>query len=280
MAETSAVLRSAGLEGLECHNARASEHNQRYVEYLYRRLQRRGFLRRDCQRMVNQDRNIFAACMVANGDADAMVTGLTRSFAACFDPITRVLDPKPGRTLFGLSVLVVRGRTVFIADSTVHVTPEPEELADIAIESAMRAHQMGHEPRVAFLSFSNFGQPMRERVQHVRAAVEVLDGRGVDFEYDGEMTAEVALDDALRRRLYPFCRLSGPANVLIMPGLHAANIGAKLLQQLAGGTVIGPLLIGLEKPVQVVQMGATVNELVTAAALASHDAILAERGGG
>jgi len=206
-----------------------------------------------------------------------MVTGLTRAFAVCFDEISRVIDPQPDHVLYGLSILVLRGRTVFIADTTVNEFPTPVQLADIAIQTATNARLMGHEPRVALLSFSNFGQPMRERAQHVRDAIKLLDERGVDFEYDGEMTAEVALDFELKQRLYPFCRLSGPANVLIMPALHAANIGAKLLQKLGGATLVGPLLIGLEKPAQVVQMGATVSEIVTAAAIASHDAIQVER---
>jgi len=259
---------------LEIHNARLSDSNRRYTEYLYSRLQRRGLLERDCQRMVNQDRNTFAALMVAMGDAHAMVTGLTRSFAPSFDEVSRVIGARPGHRVFGLSVVVTRHRTVLISDTTVHERPTPEELADIAIQSAAKAREMGHEPRVALLSFSNFGQPMRERAQHVRDAVALLDERRVDFEYDGEMTAEVALDHDLMRRLYPFARLSGPANVLVMPALHAANIGAKLLQKMAGGQVIGPLLIGLEKPAQIVPMGATVADIVNAAALAAHDSLM------
>ncbi len=276
--ETMAAAGLAHVDDLEIHNAKVSKNNARYAEFLYERLQRRGSLQRDCQRMVNQDRNIFAACMLANGDADAMVTGLTRSFAVCFDEISRVIDPLPDHVLYGLSILVARGRTVFIADTTVNEFPSPVQLADIAVQTATKARLMGHEPRVAFLSFSNFGQPMRERAQHVRDAIALLDERDVGFEYDGEMSADVALDFELKQRLYPFCRLSGPANVLIMPALHAANIGAKLLQKLGDATLVGPLLIGLEKPAQVVQMGATVNETVTAAAIAAHDAIQAERG--
>ena len=271
-----AAKQAVGLEGaaeLEIHDPRASPHNDRYTGFLYRRLQRLGFLERDCRRMVNQDRNLFAACMVACGDADAMVTGLTRSFPACFSKIVRVIDPLPGRFVFGLTIIALRNRTVFIADTTVIERPDAGQLADIAMHSAAQARLWGHEPRVALLSFSNFGYPMRDRVQHVRDAVTILEERGADFEFDGEMTAEVALDEDVRRRLYPFCRLSGPANVLIMPGLHAANIGAKLLQKLGGGAVIGPLLIGLAKPVQIVQMGATVNDMVTAAALAAHNAL-------
>jgi malate dehydrogenase (oxaloacetate-decarboxylating)(NADP+) len=260
-------------DGLEIHNARLSDANHRYTDYLYRRLQRRGTLQRDCQRMVNQDRNVFAALMVAQGDADAMVTGLTRSFATCYKDITTVIDTRNHQRAFGVSVVVTRKQTVFIADTTVNELPTSEELVEIAIQTAAKARQMGHEPRVAFLSFSNFGQYMRGRAEHVRDAVALLDQRHIDFEYDGEMSADVALDHDLMRRLYPFCRLSGPANVLIMPALHAANIGAKLLQKMGGGQLIGPLLIGLDKPAQVVQMGASVSDLVNAAALAAHDSL-------
>ncbi|GGF33104.1 malic enzyme [Aliidongia dinghuensis] len=271
-----ATLKSIGLsapDGLEVHNARLSHNNKTYTDFLFKRLQRKGFLYRDCQRLVNQDRNVFAACMVAMGDADAMVTGTTRSYAAAFEEITRVLDAKPNKRLLGLMMMIARGRTVFVADTTVHELPTPEELADIAEQAADTARQMGAVPRVALLSFSNFGNPMREKAQRVRAAVEVLDRRKVDFEYDGEMSADVALDFNLMRRSYPFCRLTGPANVLVMPALHTANVSSKLLQQLGGGTVIGPILLGLEKPVQIVEMGATVSDIVNLAALASYEAI-------
>jgi len=162
---------------------------------------------------------------------------------------------------------------VLIADTTINELPDSHQIAEIAIQSAAKARQMGHEPRVAMLSFSNFGQHPHGRAQHVRSAVEILDAARVDFEYDGEMAADVALDYDLMKRLFPFCRLSGPANVLIMPALHAANISYKLLAKLGGGTVIGPLLIGLERPVQIVSMGATVSDLVTAAAMAAHDSL-------
>ena len=259
--------------GIEIHNARLSTHNKRYTEYLYGRLQRRGRIYRDCQRMVNQNRNVFAACMVAQGDADAMVTGLTRSFGVAFEDIRRVIDPKPGHRVFGMSIMVVGGRSVFTADTSVHELPSPEELADIAIQSAAQARAMGHEPRVALLSFSNFGNPMREKTRRIRDAVRVLDRMDVDFEYDGEMQANVALDYDLMRRIYPFCRLSGPANVLIMPALHSANISSKLVQSAQIGTVIGPVLIGLSKPAQIVPFAATVNDLVTAAVIGAHEAI-------
>ena len=260
-----------GLDGLEVTNARISRSNHLYTDFLYRRLQRKGALYRDCQRMVNQDRNVFGSCMVARGDADAMVTGVTRSYSVAYEDIRRVIGPQDGARVFGLSIMVARGRTLFMSDTTVHELPSPEELADIAVQTAAVARQMGHEPRVALLSFSNFGNPMREKAERVREAMKVLDKRELDFEYDGEMSADVALNPELMK-LYPFCRLSGPANVLIMPALHTANIGSKLLQELGAGTVIGPLLIGLAKPVQIAQMGATVSDIVNLAALAAYNA--------
>ncbi len=268
------TMRTAGLDGtgIEIHNARLSSHNQEYTDFLYKRLQRSGYLRRDCQRRVNQDRNVFAACMVASGHADAMVTGTTRNFWTCYQDIGRVIDPKPGERAFAVSIVVARGRTVFMSDTYMHELPSPEELADIATQTAAKARQMGHEPRVALLSFSNFGNPNREKSYRIRDAVEVLDKRKVDFEYDGEMSADVALDDELRK-LYPFCRLTGPANVLIMPALHTANVAYKLMQKLGGATIIGPLIIGLSKPAQIVQMGATASDLVNSAAIAAYDAI-------
>jgi malate dehydrogenase (oxaloacetate-decarboxylating)(NADP+) len=259
-------------EGLEIHNARLSQHNKRYTDFLYARQQRQGMLYRDCQRMVNQDRNVFAACMVACGDAHAMVTGVTRNSFDALDEVSRVIAVRPGSVLFGLTVLS-RERTVLLADTLVHEVPSSAQLADIAYQAAAKAHELGLEPRVALLSYSNFGNPMGKDVQRVRDAVALLDQRGVGFEYDGEMSADVALDENLMRRLYPFCRLGGPANVLIMPELHSANIAAKLLPQLGGGTVVGPLLLGLSHPVQIVNMGATVSDLVNLAALSAHDAI-------
>jgi malate dehydrogenase (oxaloacetate-decarboxylating)(NADP+) len=270
-----AAMTAAGLgepEGVEIINARLSKRNEHYAEALYRRQQRRGALFRDCLRMVNQDRNVFAASMVAEGDADGMVTGLTRSFSTNLEEIRRVLDPKPDCILFGLSIVIARGRTVLLADTAVHELPSAEEMAGIAIQAAAVARRYGHEPRVALLSFSNFGNPTWEKMERIRDAVHELDRRKVDFEYDGEMQPNVALDFEQMRQLYPFCRLSGPANVLLMPALHSAAISAKLLQQLGGGTVIGPVLSGLSHSAQIVQTGATVSEIVTAAALAALDA--------
>ncbi len=270
--EKAKSLGISSLDGLEIHNARLSHANKTYTDFLFKRLQRQGHLYRDCQRMVNQDRNVFAACMVAMGDADAMVTGTTRSWSSSFDEITRVLDPRPNRQAFGLTMLVARGRTVFIADTNIHELPSGEALADIAFQTAEAARRMGTAPRVALLSFSNFADPSSATVARVREAVEILDRCVVDFEYDGEMAADIALDYDLMRRTYPFCRLTGPANVLIMPDLTSANITSKVLQHLGGGTVIGPILTGLSKSAQIVEMGATVTDIVNLAAIAAYDA--------
>jgi malate dehydrogenase (oxaloacetate-decarboxylating)(NADP+) len=255
----------------EIHNARVSSKNKDYTDLLYTRLQRQGYLWRDCQRLVNQDRNVFAALMVASGDADALVTGTTRAYHQALNDIRLVIPGEPGRRVMGLSIVVTGNRTVFIADTTVSELPGAKEMAEIAIHAAAKARSLGHVPRVALLSYSNFGKPMREKMLPVRDAVMELDAREVDFEYDGDITAEVALDEALMKTLYPFARLSGPANVLVMPGLHSANISSQLLQKLGGGTVIGPLLIGLTKPAQIVPVGATVGEIINLAALAAAE---------
>jgi malate dehydrogenase (oxaloacetate-decarboxylating)(NADP+) len=270
-----ATLEAMGVrdaEGLEIVNARRfEERNVAYADFLYGRLQRSGFLQRDCLRLVHTDRNIFAGCMVALGEADAMVTGLTRPYRSSLDDILKVFDPRPGQPMYGLTVVLARGQTVFLADTSVHETPDAELLADIATETAKRARGLGYEPRVALLSFSTFGDRVIENSQRMRDVVDVLDARDVDFEYDGEISARVALDPELLK-LYPFCRLSGPANVLIMPSLHAAHIGAIMLAQLGGCTAIGPLLQGLDRPVQIAPMNATVSDILNMAAMAAYEA--------
>ncbi len=271
-----ATMAAMGLnpaEPLEIHNARLSHHNKRYTDLLYARQQRRGMLYRDCQRLVNQDRNVFAACMVACGDADAMVSGVTRNSFDVLDEVTRVIEIEHGAVMCGLTILLSHERTVLLADTLVHEMLEPAQLADIAVQAAAKAREFGLEPRVALLSYSNFGNPAGNGGARIREAVELLDRREPGFEYDGEISADVALDERLMRQLYPFCRLSGPANILVMPELHSANIAAKLLPRLGGGTAVGPLLLGLSRPVQIVNIGATVSDLVNLAALAAHDAI-------
>jgi malate dehydrogenase (oxaloacetate-decarboxylating)(NADP+) len=222
--------------------------------------------------MVNQDRNVFAACMVATGDADAMVTGLTRSAAVCLDDISHAIEPTAGGVAFGLTlVLGMRGRTIFIADTLMHFRPNAEQAAEIAIGAARAARHLGHEPRVALLSHATFGDPMQAANAPMRDAVAILDQRKVDFEYDGEMSPDVALEPELRA-LYPFCRLTGPANVLVMPGLHSAHIVSRLAPRLGGGTTIGPLLIGMTHAAQIVPMDASSSQIVDVACLAAYQA--------
>jgi malate dehydrogenase (oxaloacetate-decarboxylating)(NADP+) len=257
-------------QGIEIINAALSRRNANYAAYLYERLQRKGYLFRDCQRMVNQDRNTFASCMVQLDDADAMVTGVTRNYSVALEDVRRVIDPKPGHRVIGLSLVLSRGRPVLVADTAITEMPEAFELAEIATEAAGVARRMGYEPRVALLAFSTFGHPRGERSQRVIDAVKILDQQRADFEYDGEMAADVALNPEAAAP-YPFCRLTGPANVLIMPAFHSASISTKLLQELGGATVIGPLLVGLDRPVQIVQLGAQDSQLVNMAALAAFN---------
>ncbi|RUU45880.1 NADP-dependent malic enzyme [Mesorhizobium sp. M6A.T.Ce.TU.002.03.1.1] len=267
--------RNAGIEidrqGIEIINARLTRRNGVYTDYLYERMQRKGFLFRDCQRLINNDRNHFAACMVALGDADGIVTGVTRNYSTALDDIRRVIDAKPGHRVIGVSIVLARGRTVIVADTAVHDMPNAEQIADIAEEAAGFARRMGYEPRLAMLAYSTFGHPQGERSERVQEAVRILDKRRVDFEYDGEMAADVALN-ARAMAQYPFIRLTGPANVLIMPAFHSASISTKMLQELGGSTVIGPLLVGLNKPVQIVSLNAKDSDIVNMAAIAAYTA--------
>ncbi|WP_274630403.1 NADP-dependent malic enzyme [Arvimicrobium flavum] len=268
--------RAAGIDlnrpGIEIINARLSRRNAIYTDHLYERMQRKGYLFRDCQRLINNDRNHFAACMLALGDADAMVTGVTRNYSTALDEIRRVIDARPGHSVIGVSIALCRGRTVIVADTAVHDMPNAIEIADIAEEVAGFARRMGYEPRVAMLAYSTFGHPPGERSERVQEAVKILDKRRVDFEYDGEMAADVALNHRLMQQQYPFCRLSGPANVLVMPAFHSASISTKMLQELGGSTVIGPLLVGLNKPVQIVGLNAKDSDIVNMAAMAAFSA--------
>jgi malate dehydrogenase (oxaloacetate-decarboxylating)(NADP+) len=267
------TAKNAGIElgdGIEIINARLSQRNASYAAYLYERLQRKGFLARDCQRLINQDRNHFAASMVALGDADAMVTGVTRNFSLALSDIRHCIDDKPGHRVMGVSLVLARGRTLLVADTAVTEMPEAQEIADIAVEAAGVARKLGYEPRLALLAFSTFGHPPGERSARVQEAVRILDRRRVDFEYDGEMAADVALNRTLAAA-YPFSRLTGSANVLIMPAFHSAAISTKMLQELGGATVIGPLLVGLDMPVQIVHLNATDADLVNMAALAAYN---------
>lgn len=270
--EIKRVAEEAGIDlgGLTIANARVSRRQEDYAEFLYQRLQRKGFLYRDCQRMVNTDRNYFGAAMVAMGEADSMITGTTRNYSVALQAVRRVVDAKPGHRVIGASLCLCRGRTVLIADTAVHDMPTSEELADIAEEAAGVARRLGYEPRVAMLAYSTFGHPPGERSERVQEAVRILDKRRVDFEYDGEMNADVALNMDVMEQ-YPFCRLTAPANVLVMPAFHSASIATKMLEELGGSTVIGPLLVGLDKPIQIARLGARDTEIVNMAVLSAYN---------
>ena len=260
-------------DSYEIHNSTNSEHVEAMVAMLYQRLQRRGFLVRDVRRMINQDRNIFASAMLKLGLGDALVTGMTRPFSQTMKEVRRVLDPKPGRLPFGIHLMVGKTTTAFLADTTVNERPTAQDLAVIATETAAVARRLGHQPRVAFLSYSNFGNPAGKWLENIREAVAILDAKeNLGFEYDGEMSPDVALNPTVMKH-YPFMRLSAPANVLVMPGLQSANISAKLLKELGGNAVIGPMLIGMEKPVQIVPMTAIAPDVLMLAVLAASDVV-------
>jgi malate dehydrogenase (oxaloacetate-decarboxylating)(NADP+) len=267
-------MRAVGLSpedaSLKVINARVSEHNPEFADYLYERLQRQGYLMRDVQRLVNQDRNTFAACMVALGHADGMVTGVTRSYDQVLDEVLRVIDPAAGGRVMGMSVLLGKGHTLFIADTNVTEMPEAEDLVEIALEAAHAVKALGYTPRLAFMSYSTFGNPMGDRSEKVREAVAMLDEMDLDFEYEGEMPPALALEPE-RRGNFPFMRLTGPANVLIMPAIHSAAISTQLVQAFGGATVVGPILLGLEKSVQICPLSASVSRILQLATLAAYD---------
>ncbi len=267
------VLKTTGQElheGVHVIHPGSSPKREDYATYLYERLQRNGFLYRDCKRLVSTDRNVFAACMVALGEADAMVTGLTRKFSIALENIRLAIDPRPGHRAIGYSVILTPGEPILVADTSIQEMPDASALADIAEEAAAVMRRFGYRPRVALLSYSTFGHPGGDRVQNTRDAVAELDRRQPGFEYDGEMAVEVALS-AEAMKLYPFCRLSGPANVLIMPAAHSASISTQLLQRVGGVRVLGPLLAGLDRAVQIASMSATASDVMNLAVIAAHD---------
>ncbi len=255
--------------GIEIYNAAISEENTKFTDYLYQKLQRNGVLRSDCARMVKNDRNIFAASMLACGHGDALITGLTRGYRQSLTDVWKVLKNKKDNIVLGISMVISKGKTIFISDTACSELSSSEHLADIAIQTAKKVRDMGYEPRVAFLSFSNFGSALKVESSRIKYAVEILDGmKKIDFEYDGEMTADVALNmDKMAR--YPFSRLTAPANILICPGLHSASIATKLLEEIGNCTVIGPILDGFEKSVQIVTMNSSVNDILNMAAIAA-----------
>ena len=253
-------------------NSIDKEKRDKYVKYLFKKLQReQGLLERDCDRMVRNDRVIWASCMVECGDADAMVTGNTRRYAQSFEKIKKVIDPRPGEIMFGLNMVVNKGKTVFIGDTSVHEYPSSEQLAEIAISSARVVRLFGFNPKVAFLSHSTFGQPITSRTKHIRDAVEILKSKKVDFKFDGDMQPDVALNEEYAK-LYPFSEIVGNANILIMPGQHSAAISYKIIKELGGAKVIGPLLIGLGQPIEIAPLRSSTSDILNLASVAAYSA--------
>jgi malate dehydrogenase (oxaloacetate-decarboxylating)(NADP+) len=257
-------------KGIEIYNAAISEENKKFTDYLYKKLQRNGVLYSDCARMIKHDRNVFAASMLACGHGDALITGLTRGYRKSLTDVWQVIKNKKDKILLGISMVISKGKTIFISDTACSELSSSEHLAKIAIQTAKKVRDMGYEPRVAFLSFSNFGSALKTESGRIKQAVEILDGMKIDFEYDGEMTADVALSmDKMSK--YPFCRLTAPANILICPGLHSASIATKLLEEVGNCTVIGPILDGFEKSVQIATMRSSINDILNIAAIAAVD---------
>jgi len=267
-----AGFRRAGIDEhlLEIRVPHSAEEAAPYIDALYKRVQRRGALYRDAVRMVTNDRNIYAASMLKAGDADAMVTGVTRTYATSLADVRQVLDPPAGQRPIGMQAIFAKGRVVLIADTSVTEMPTAEQLADIAVQAAAAARRFGITPRLALLASSTFGFPRSERSERIIEAVQILENRGVDFEYDGEMAVDAALDKD-KLALYPFARITDTANVLIMPAIHSASISTKLLQEMGNASVMGPMLVGLEKSVQIAPLGAKMSEIYNAAVIAAYD---------
>jgi len=271
-ADVKEKLEAAGLgdasRELQVVNAANTRHLDAYRDFLYRRLQRQGLDREDIHKLASRDRHVFAALMLAHGHGDGMVTGATRKSAHVLELVNHVFDAKASDGAVGITAVLHKGKIVLIGDTLVHEWPDENDLADIAERGAQVARGLGLEPRVAFLSFSTFGHPVSERATKMHVAPQVLDARGVDFEYDGEMTVDVALNPNQMAH-YPFCRLTGPANVLVVPARHSASISVKLMQEMAGATVIGPILTGVEQPIQICSTNSTVNDILNMAAIAA-----------
>ena len=257
---------------IEIVNSEDKEKREKYVSFLFEKLQReKGLLERDCDRLVRNDRVVWASCMVACGDADGAVTGNTRRFGASFDKVTQVIDARPGEIMFGLNMVVAKGKTIFVGDTSVNEYPSSEELAEIAISSARVVKMFGFVPKVAFVSHSTFGQPLTSRTKHIKKAVEILKDKNVDFDFDGDMQPDVALNEEYKE-LYPFSSIVGNANILIMPGQHSAAISYKMMKSLGDTKVIGPLLIGLGQPIEIAPLRSSTSEIINLASVAAYSA--------
>ena len=268
-------LKEIGLDenfNIEVTNSNDKEKRDKYVNFLFKKLQREhGLLERDCDKMVRNDRVIWGACMVSCGDADAMVTGNTRRYSSSLEKITKVINPRPGEIMFGLNMIVNKGKTVFVADTTVNEYPSAEELSEIAISSARVVRLFGFDPKVAFLSHSTFGQPITKRTKHIRDAVEILKQKNVDFKFDGDMQPDVALSEEYKE-LYPFSEIVGNANILIMPGQHSAAISFKMMKSFGEAKVIGPLLVGLGQPIEIAPLRSSTSDIINLASVAAYSA--------
>ena len=261
---------------IEIVNSQDSKKREKYVSYLFKKMQReQGLLERDCDRLVRNDRVIWASCMVACGDADGAVTGNTRRFGASLDKVTQVIDPRPGEIMFGLNMVVAKGKTIFVGDTSVNEYPSSEELVEIAISAARVVKLFGFIPKVAFVSHSTFGQPLTSRTKHIKKAVEILKDKNVDFDFDGDMQPDVALNVEYKE-LYPFSSIVGNANILIMPGQHSAAISYKLMKSLGNTKVIGPLLIGLGQPIEIAPLRSSTSEIINLASVAAYSADVIE----
>jgi len=257
---------------IEIINSEDSEKREKYVNFLFKKMQReQGLLERDCDRLVRNDRVIWASCMVACGDADGAVTGNTRRFGASFEKVTQVIDARPGEIMFGLNMVVAKGKTIFVGDTSVNEYPSSEELAEIAISAARVVKMFGFIPKVAFVSHSTFGQPLTSRTKHIKKAVEILKSKSVNFDFDGDMQPDVALNDEYKE-LYPFSSIVGNANILIMPGQHSAAISYKMMKSLGETKVIGPLLIGLGQPIEIAPLRSSTSEIINLASVAAYSA--------
>ena len=268
-------LKEIGLSenfNIQISNSTDSKKREKYSNFLFKKLQRKqGLLERDCDRMVRNDRVVWGSCMVSCGDADAMVTGNSRKYSSSLEKITKVVDPRPGEIMFGLNMIVNKGKTVFIADTAVNEYPSAEQLSEIAISAARVVRLFGFNPKVAFLSHSTFGQPITSRTKHIKDAVDILQDKKVDFQFDGDMQPDVALSEEYKE-LYPFSGIVGNANILIMPGQHSAAISFKMMKTLGGAKVIGPLLIGLGEPIEIAQLRSSTSDILNLASVAAYSA--------
>ena len=257
---------------IEIVNSTDKQKREKYANYLFKKLQRKeGLLERDCDRMIRNDRVIWTSCMVSCGDADGAVTGNTRKYATSLEKINKVIDARPGEIMFGLNMIVNRGKTVFVGDTSVNEHPTSIQLAEIAISSARVVRLFGFDPKVAFVSHSTFGQPITSRTKHIRDAVEILQERKVDFQFDGDMQPDVALNEEYKE-LYSFSGIVGNANILIMPGQHSATISYKMMKELGGAKVIGPLLIGLGQPIEIAPLRSSTSDILNLASVAAYSA--------